>query len=48
MLHAWSLSLPHPRTNEPLAFAASPPEDFQNLLKLLAWDGTMAKALKEK
>lgn len=35
MLHAASLSLPHPITREPLRFDAPLPQDFQNLLDFL-------------
>ncbi len=35
MLHAHALSLRHPRTGEPLAFSAPPPEDFTTVLRHL-------------
>ncbi|MCB1686394.1 MAG: RNA pseudouridine synthase, partial [Pseudomonadales bacterium] len=37
-LHAASLALAHPVSGEPLAFAAPPPEDLENLIAALRED----------
>jgi 23S rRNA pseudouridine1911/1915/1917 synthase len=37
-LHAWRLSLRHPRTGEEMAWEASPPKDFAALLEALRVD----------
>ena len=36
MLHAWTLAFPHPLTGSPIAVEAPPPDDFQQILKLLS------------
>jgi len=36
MLHAYRLSLKHPKTNEDMEFQAPPPPDFQSLMESLA------------
>jgi 23S rRNA pseudouridine1911/1915/1917 synthase len=35
MLHAWTLSFPHPLTGKRISVSADPPEDFQTLLSKL-------------
>ncbi len=39
-LHAWKLTLMHPRTGEEMTFLAPPPEDFLHALKRAGWNGT--------
>jgi len=38
-LHAWRLSLVHPKSGEEILFTAEPPEDFQHLLAVLRAGG---------
>ena len=33
MLHAWKLSIPHPKTGETMSFEAPFPEDFAQMLQ---------------
>ena len=46
LLHAWSLSLDHPRTGERMSWVAPPPSDYLEIIRILGLHASLPEELR--